>query len=88
MVSVYRYGVLLGVQYFRVDLHVLVSSLGALVEETVLQREVDVVPDIICTRGPRRGREDEEMRKSKGANKIPHYYPETRRGRSEEHRRE
>ena len=69
MVSVYRYGVLLGVQYFRVDLHVLVCSLGALVEETVLQREVDVVSDIICTRGPRRGREDEEREGGRGDEK-------------------
>ena len=43
----YRDGVLLGVENFHIDLHVLVSSLGALVEQTVLQREVDIVTNII-----------------------------------------
>ena len=43
----YRDGVLLYVKEFHIDLNVLVSSLGPLVEQTMLQREVDIMANII-----------------------------------------
>ena len=40
-------GVLLGIQDLHVHLHILVCSLGALVEQPVQQSEVDVVANIV-----------------------------------------
>ena len=45
---VYRDGVFLDVQDLNVNLNILVGSLSALIEETILQSQVDIVSDIIC----------------------------------------
>lgn len=47
-IMAYRDGIFLGVNDLHVDLHILISSLGPPIEETVQQGEVDIVTYIIC----------------------------------------